>query len=266
MEKTDISGITYSCYHQVSRQGENFVPQHTLSYQLAGSFVLADGSEVSRAEAGSLHLVRRNQLVKFIKYPPANGDFESLNIFLSEETLRKFAHEYHITSAHHSFTSPLVAIEMDAVLTNFIKSLQTMIDKGYAAVQPLMEVKYKELLLILLQCQPDLKDILFDFTEPHKIDLEAFMNQNFRFNVTLERFAYLSGRSLTTFKRDFARIFNASPHKWILQKRLSEAHYLIREKGKTASEIYLDVGFEDLSHFSNTFKREFGYSPRMVTN
>ena len=45
------------------------------------------------------------------------------------------------------------------------------------------------------------------------------------------------------------------------QRRLQEAYYLIREKGKTASDFYLDLGFEDLSHYSFAFKKQFGAAP-----
>ena len=87
------------------------------------------------------------------------------------------------------------------------------------------------------------------------------MIKNFHFNVKLERFAYLSGRSLAGFKRDFEKIFNSSPSRWLQQKRLQEAHYLVKEKGKSASDVYLDLGFEDLSHFSFSFKKTYGVSP-----
>jgi AraC-like DNA-binding protein len=46
-----------------------------------------------------------------------------------------------------------------------------------------------------------------------------------------------------------------------VQKRLQEAHFLIDEKHKKPSEIYLDLGFEDLSHFSYAFKKLFGLTP-----
>jgi hypothetical protein len=49
------------------------------------------------------------------------------------------------------------------------------------------------------------------FSEPGKIDLEAFMNRNFHFDVSLERFAYLTGRSLSTLKRDFKDLYNLPP-------------------------------------------------------
>jgi len=48
------------------------------------------------------------------------------------------------------------------------------------------------------------------------------------------------------------------------QRRLREAHYLITEKGKRPSDVYLEVGFEDLSHFSFAFKKNFGVAPSAV--
>jgi AraC-like DNA-binding protein len=106
-----------------------------------------------------------------------------------------------------------------------------------------------------------LKNVLFDFSAPYKIDLEAFMQKNYHFNVGLERFAYLTGRSLATFKRDFERIFHSSPRKWLQNRRLQEAYYLIAQKHQRANDVYLDLGFEDLSHFSFAFKKQFGFAP-----
>lgn len=123
------------------------------------------------------------------------------------------------------------------------------------------DLKREELLLIILQTNPDVKDILFDFGIPEKIDLEAFMQKNYKFNVSMERFAYLTGRSISSFKRDFKSVFNESPNRWLVQKRLQEAYFLINKKGKQPSEIYLDLGFENFSHFSFAFRKEFGNSP-----
>ena len=90
------------------------------------------------------------------------------------------------------------------------------------------------------------------------------MNRNFAFNVEMKQFAYLTGRSLATFKRDFEKIFHASPGRWLQQRRLEQAYYLIKEKGRRPSDVYLEVGFEDLSHFSFAFKKEFGKAPSLV--
>jgi AraC-like DNA-binding protein len=65
----------------------------------------------------------------------------------------------------------------------------------------------------------------------------------------MNRFAYLTGRSLASFKRDFQQVFNMSPGRWLHQRRLQEAHYLIMEKGTAPSDVYLEVGFADLPFF-----------------
>jgi AraC-like DNA-binding protein len=116
-----------------------------------------------------------------------------------------------------------------------------------------------------METKPELGDILFDFSEPGKIDLKAFMNNNFHFKVDLQRFAYLTGRSLSTFKRDFEKIFSTTPNKWLQQKRLEEARYLL-SRGKTVSDVYIEVGFENLSHFSFAFKKAFGKAPSQLVS
>lgn len=261
MEKSDI---VYSCYHEVSRKGENFVPQHVLAFQISGQFVLSDGQERYIAKEGDFNLIRKNQLVKFTKCPPENGSFESLNIYLNQEVLQTMAKEYHFSSNHSETSKPMVSIEVNAVLQNYITSLQTILENPKLLTKDFIDLKIKELLFILIEIQPELKNILFDFSEPFKIDLESFMIQNYKYNVNLERFAYLTGRSLATFKRDFEKIFHSSPHKWILQKRLDEAYFLMKEKQQSPTEIYVDLGFEDLSHFSYAFKKQFGFSPKNI--
>ncbi|WP_197933121.1 helix-turn-helix domain-containing protein [Spirosoma aureum] len=87
------------------------------------------------------------------------------------------------------------------------------------------------------------------------------MDKNFMFNMTMEKFGYLTGRSLTTLKRDFKKAFNTTPQKWLTQKRLERAHYQLTRKKRKPVEVYFEVGFESLSHFSFAFKKQFGYSP-----
>lgn len=84
------------------------------------------------------------------------------------------------------------------------------------------------------------------------------------YNLPLEKFAYLTGRSLTTFKSDFKKIYNNTPGKWLMKKRLNLAHYKITTENKKANEVYLLAGFENLSHFSFAFKKAFGFSPSAI--
>jgi AraC-like DNA-binding protein len=256
--------IVYSCYVSRSREGEQFVKEHVFSYQLTGSLVINDGEKESMIKEGDLRFCKRNTLVKFVKYPPEQGEYKALSIYLDQETLRNFSMEYGYKSEHKDVANAIISLKPDPLLKGYIDSLQPYDQIKQLGNDHLLTLKLKEAILVLLHTNPSLKDILFDFSEPDKIDLESFMLQNYHFNVELKRFAYLTGRSLATFKRDFDKIFHITPSRWLQQRRLQEAHYLIKEKGKAPSDVYLDVGFEDLSHFSFAFKKTYGVAPSRI--
>ncbi|TDW95814.1 helix-turn-helix domain-containing protein [Dinghuibacter silviterrae] len=253
--------IVSSCYHAQSRAGEQFAPEHVFSLQLTGRLILNDAEREYVCEPGSFHFTRRNHLIKFNKLPPPGGEFRTLSVYLDQETLRGFSVEYGLAPAPGApAEGAIITLAAAPLYKSYMDSLPPYLDMD----GPLLDLKVKEAILVLIRTDPWLQDILFDFSEPGKIDLEAFMQKNFHFNVELKRFAYLTGRSLATFKRDFEKIFHATPSRWLQQRRLQEAHYLIKEKGKAPSDVYLDVGFEDLSHFSFTFKKRYGVAPSRI--
>ena len=263
-ENQKRASITYSCYYKQSREGEQFVADHVLNYQITGTSLLSDGNSQYESREGTFRFIRRNQLLKFSKHPPANGEYQSLSILFIQETLKSFSLAYEVLSEQKPHEQFIFTLQTNSLLESYANSLLTYRQSTILENAQMVDIKLNEGILLLLQTNPALKDILFDFNDPHKIDLESFMNKNYHFNVHLERFAYLTGRSLATFKRDFEKIFGVSPRHWLQQKRLKEAYYLIHEKGKIASDIYLDLGFEDLSHFSFAFKKAYGVAPTKI--
>ncbi|SKC83937.1 helix-turn-helix domain-containing protein [Ohtaekwangia koreensis] len=263
-DKNPLPKIVYSCYFDVSREGEQFIPEHIFSYQNSGSLAMNIGTESYTFNEGDFRFCKRNTLVKFVKQPPEGGEFKALSIRIDQEALRQLSRENGYSSDHKYEGGPIISLDPDPLFKTYIDSLMPYLTLQHGDNEPLFSLKVKEAVLILLRAKPELKDILFDFTEPGKIDLEEFMLNNYHFNVGLNRYAYLSGRSLATFKRDFEKIFHTSPSRWLLQKRLQEAYYQIKEKGMKPTDIYLDLGFEDLSHFSYAFKNAFGHAPSKI--
>ena len=104
-------------------------------------------------------------------------------------------------------------------------------------------------------------DLLCDFIDPWKIDLIKFMNQKFTQDLSLDEMEKYPGRSLTTFKRDFKKIANTTPQKWIIRKRLEAAHNMIINDGRKVKEVLFDVGFKNMSHFSRLYKETYGIAP-----
>ena len=128
-----------------------------------------------------------------------------------------------------------------------------------------VQVKIVATLFELLSENPELLKIFRKVSLPVKADLRIFMQYHYLEDISVGHLAKLSGRSQATFYRDFREIFDSSPHKWILRKRLLDAKSLLEVENKSASQVYLEVGFKDLAHFSKSFKKEFGIAPSLVS-
>jgi AraC-like DNA-binding protein len=68
------------------------------------------------------------------------------------------------------------------------------------------------------------------------------------------------GMSPFHFARTFSELTGQSPHQYLLKLRLRHAATMLRD-GASVTQSALDSGFENLSHFSRTFRRRFGVSP-----
>ena len=90
--------------------------------------------------------------------------------------------------------------------------------------------------------------------------LEEFSAFFVVYNAPLVRFAELSGRSLSTFRRECQERFGMSPGEWIQRKRLERA-YARLQAGERPSDIYWELGFVTLAHFSRKFKERYGFPP-----
>jgi len=254
-------GIIYSCYTKVSRENESFIPEHIFTYIESGSMQVNDGNKVYSLKAGDFAFYVKNRLAKFIKQPAEDGaEYKSLSVLMDEQTLLKLKNSYRQV---HNAPEPEAVIHLapNVLYKSYAESLIAYLNTEEMPSEKLLDIKVQEIAVLLLENNPEFAGILFNFTEPGKIDIKEFMQRNFNFNVGLERFAYLTGRSLSTFKRDFEKVFGDSPSKWLQQKRLDEAYRLIVGERKKPSDVYIEVGFENLSHFSFAFKKAFGKSP-----
>ncbi|UPK70276.1 helix-turn-helix domain-containing protein [Chitinophaga filiformis] len=255
-----LPGVLYSHVDARKVVDEQFIVEHGLCIVISGVFKVADAGENKSFHAGDMIFFRKNFLAKFIKQPLEDQDFKSITVILDRNTLMEFSRQ-HGYQYEHPYTSGHAVLKLapNILLENFFNTLGYYFDTSLP--ERLVDLKKQEALMLLLQEHPELKNVLFDFELPGKIDLEAFMQQNFMYNVNMEKLAFLTGRSLATFKRDFRKVFGTSPNRWLQQRRLEEAHYLIKEENRRPSDVYHEVGFESLSHFSYSFKQFYGVNP-----
>jgi transcriptional regulator GlxA family with amidase domain len=71
--------------------------------------------------------------------------------------------------------------------------------------------------------------------------------------------------SLSSFKREFARLFNTAPKEWINNERLLHANRLLEVTDKNVNEVAFECGFENVSYFIKCYKAKYGYTPKTTT-
>jgi AraC-like DNA-binding protein len=264
-EQMNRNIMLQACEGDIHFRHTHFVHEHVLGLITSGIAEHYTPEGVTTYTAGTVCLFKRIQLMKTIKKPFEGKPFTTINIFLDQETLKKYSLEHDVKADGFYTGEPNVMLENDEFMKGYFNSLMPYFVQPEKLTPTLEYVKTIEAIELLLR-NPTLKNFLFDFSEPHKIDLEAYMNSHFSYKVPLAQFAKLTGRSLSTFKRDFVSIFSTTPEKWLQKQRLEQAHFLITQKNKRPSEIYLELGFETLSHFSYTFKKQFGQTTTELQN
>ncbi|RAW00508.1 helix-turn-helix domain-containing protein [Pseudochryseolinea flava] len=167
-------------------------------------------------------------------------------------------------NVHTNKYEPVMILDKSDTLSGFFHSFSNYFSDNYDPDRSLLELKFKELILTIAD-NPQNAELLSYFGsllhEPQHISLQRLMDENYCFNLGLEQYAQLSNRSLSTFKRDFQKLYGIAPGKWLLEQRLNHAIRLLNDTQKSIGDITFLSGFESISHFSRSFKQRFGIAP-----
>lgn len=253
------SDIKLSSYRDQFFKSDILFDQHMLVWFLSGETKIIQGSETFTFSSGDIFLIPRNQLATIINYPKDGLPHKTIVMHLTVERLRDYYASHPIKRSQqpvpkifHFHHHPL----LESCLASLVPYFEMEeIPEGLASL------KITEAITILRTLDNKIDDVLANFEEPGKIDLVAYMEKHFMYNLPIGKFSYLTGRSLTTFKRDFRNAFHTTPQRWLTKKRLELAHYQLVEKKKKPLDACYESGFENLSHFSYAFKKQYGYAP-----
>ncbi len=238
---------------------------HSFVHIISGEMLVVQSDKSYTFGADQTMLFPRNQLSSVIKRPKDGRPYKAIVLTLTTDHLEKY------------YTKNTFKITQSPILKTRIFSKHPLLDSFFASLKPYFDLteelpdkldvmKIDEAITIIRSIDPEIDNLLADFSIPGKINLPDFMEKHFMFNMPMEKFGYLTGRSLSTFNRDFKRAFKTTPRDWLMQKRLELAHYQLAEKKRKPVDVYLETGFENLSHFSFVFKKHFGYAPTSLKN
>jgi AraC-like DNA-binding protein len=156
-----------------------------------------------------------------------------------------------------------IRVNHDVGFTAFLHAMTEYFTDNEVPPEPLLKLKVKELITSILvgNNNPTLAAYFRSLGALQAPALEWIMESNFRHNLSIEQFAQLCHRSVSSFKRDFQEQYHTSPGKWLLDRRLDCAASLLGTTDMSVTETMLECGFEELSHFSRAFKARFGEPP-----
>lgn len=182
--------------------------------------------------------------------------------FFSENMLKKFLDKYSSLKQVNVDEIPYFIIENDDYISSYLDSISNISSMDSLYVGNMLSIKFEEIMLYLLVKYGNKFELyLHSLISTESSPFRSIIENNVYSNLKLEEIAFLCNMSLSTFKRNFYLEYNVSPGKWFLDMRLDRAKEILQEGNLTASEIYLDFGYGNLSNFSKAFKTKFGINP-----
>lgn len=265
LDVLDYSNVFIASYFTNTRDCAHCNREHTLIYIHSGELEITEKNSKTILHPGDCAFLRRDNLMWLQKRVKEGNPYRSIVLKFS----RDFLHEFYQTlqrkdipaNAKRDKSSLRVMPANRPDIQSLFKSVIPYFDAGITPSHEILKLKMTEGMYAILNTDPNLYASLFDFIDPWKIDIMDFMEKNFMSELSMKEMAYYTGRSLSTFKRDFSHYSELTPQKWLIQRRLKAAYELIRKGGKSISEICYHVGFKNLSHFSRIYKEYFGVAP-----
>jgi AraC-like DNA-binding protein len=197
------------------------------------------------------------------------GEFCALMIFAPDQFIKSVITDdirtnISLPGAHpQDSVMPLV---LSQSLHDYFRTILNFFSESTPPSKILLNLKFRELIINLVTgpYNPVLTNYFVELSRLTKKALPPIMEEHFIFNLKLKDFAKLSGRSLATFKRDFEKSFHTTPGKWLKKKRLGYSKFLLETTDLNISEIALESGFENISHFIKIFKEMYHHPPHKL--
>jgi len=155
-------------------------------------------------------------------------------------------------------------IDISESLVTLYHSFFSYLKQDKKPSQRIVELKFREMMLNICSDPNNakVKNALYTISKNVDNTIEQIMEEQYIYNLKVDEFARLCGRSVSTFKRDFKKLYQTTPGKWLLRKRLELAKSLMLTTDFTVQQICYDCGFESDSHFIRSFKDQFGMTPK----
>ncbi|MEM6768961.1 MAG: AraC family transcriptional regulator [Bacteroidota bacterium] len=256
--------LLYKQLTVAQQEREAYVANHVVSIVLSGRQVIRTYEDNTiTASAGEAILLSRGVYYITDLLPSSKAAFRSLLFYFNDEAIHLFLSTVAVTQVNRDEAPDHLKIPANSSLAAFAdNNLRLAADRLFT--QPLLYLKTQELLHLLygLVGNQTFAKFLFRLTLPKHRSLRQFMERNYTKPLGVEDYAYLTGRSVSSFRRDFRDQFGTTPNKWLRRQRMHQAVALLNTGEFSVTELSYSVGYENISYFIREFRKVTGLSPK----
>ena len=154
-------------------------------------------------------------------------------------------------------------INNDFLIQKYIEGLLFYFENPSLINEDILILKVKEIILLLSQTQnaEAIQLILSQLFSPTTYTFKQIIEAHLFSQLTIEELAQQNNLSVSSFKREFAKIYNDTPANYIKAKKLEKAAELLLLSDQRITEIAFDCGFNDLANFTKSFTSKYKVSP-----
>jgi len=252
----------YESTKEISKQ-QILLNKNTFSFLQEGTKeVFFDNSSYSIDNSQFL-LMKSGHCLMTEKLSSVEEKYKSILFFFSNDSVLKFIRKFELEKKDTEVYYSTYLFKYDAFIKGFANSILDISKLSKSIQKNILAAKFEEIMLYLTE----FKGVDFLYSLINNSD-----NQNQKFiqtvesnqlnKLSLKELSFLSNMSVSTFKREFEKHFHNSPSKWFQEKRLEHAAFLLKNKSKRPSDIFEEIGYENLSNFIQAFKMKFGLTPK----
>lgn len=265
--RLDGGSIIDQCIVTAGESGTFFLEQHLLYVVLGGEVTLTCGRRQWTVRKNEMILLRKAQSVAYEKRGGEDsGLFESLLFAINDDLLKDFLTSQNVKVPTMTEELGTQVSPMSDKLVAYCWGLSPYFNDPSQINPGLLRLKVLEMLYLVMDCSKNIFRQMLQLRQPVKTDIRRVVEDNYTSPVSLEDLAYLSGRSLSSFKRDFNLVYGCPPASWIREHRLTKAKEMLAASSLSVADVCYSLGFENPTHFSRIFKQRFGFAPSQAAN
>lgn len=154
-------------------------------------------------------------------------------------------------------------INNDFLIQKYIEGLLFYFENPSLINEDILVLKVKEIILLLSQTQnsESVQLILSQLFSPATYTFKQIIEANLFSQLSVEELAQQNNLSVSSFKREFVKIYKDTPANYIKTKKLEKAAQLLAVSDQRINEIAFDCGFNDLANFTKSFTGKYSVSP-----